>query len=903
MRAYKLLATVMVTTMVVSAFAGLPGVDTLKYDDGSRYRKVSYGSGGVGKGWGVKFEIPDQGCAELLEAHVNLCPPELDATYWAEVVIYAADGSGGAPGTELGRKDYQVRVGEWWHYVDVTNLGIQVSSPGFYVFSYPKNYPHYIYQWFDRYDQAPAGTQWYYNGTSFATYESNGFGDIGIRALVAAHDVEVNALVAPSGTIYQGTTVSPSADLRNNVALWGEDDVPVRFWVVPDGGGAAVYDETVLVDFPANTAPFNQAFPDELVDWPAGNYVVACSVALPCDYDRSNDKKTGTVTVEVQDVGAVSVDEPVGTVSLGQTVVPKGTVKNFGTVGATFNVRFHIEFGGMTVYEEYAHVSGLAPGAEQQVSFPDWIPSELGDYTAHVTTLLSGDANPANDHAQAAFDVASYLIDVGVIAILNPPDTIDRNSSYPLKVTVKNFGVGSASFVAHCRLTDPDGYVSYHSTSVNNLGAGATRNINVVNPRKFRKVGVWFAEFWTELVGDENPDNDSMSKTFVVVSNKGWHQYAPVTGSGSVNRGAALAAVDGSAFYLLKGRKSPELYYYDDVVVDGLESGCVPEEDRKVGSGTEMVCADGKLYLLKANRSSGFMSLDLETGEWMDLAAIPGERPPKKGAAMTVREGSIYVLKGNRTNQFYRYDPAANEWTELAAMPVGPEWKMVKGGGALTVDGDRIFAFKGYRTTEFYTYHIPTNVWQRLADIPVRRVKDGACLVCIDGAIYATIGGNKMEFWTYDQLLNAWTRLEDVPRDPDRRKVKYGAAMIQIDGTVLLLKGRKSTVLLAYEPGAELDHIGRLPTENGAQAELTAAKGELVVAPNPTGDRVSISYGAAGSLPVSGRLYNSSGQLVREFTLTRTGAQLDATGLANGVYLVSVRDGSQTTTKRLVIQH
>ncbi|MBM3315977.1 T9SS type A sorting domain-containing protein, partial [candidate division WOR-3 bacterium] len=205
-------------------------------------------------------------------------------------------------------------------------------------------------------------------------------------------------------------------------------------------------------------------------------------------------------------------------------------------------------------------------------------------------------------------------------------------------------------------------------------------------------------------------------------------------------------------------------------------------------------------------------------------------------------------------------------------------------------------------TREFYTYDISSNAWQRLADIPARKVKAGAGLACVNGTIYATIGGNKTEFYGYDMLLNAWTRLEDVPRDPDGYRVKVGGAMSSLEGTVTVLKGKRSSVILAYFPEEDVDQVGREPVD-GAQARPVLTAGQVTVSPNPAGSRVRVGFGCslAGSAEVN--VYSSAGQLVQTAAATGSYVDLDVSNLVSGVYLLSVRNGNSSVTERLVIQH
>ncbi|MFH0866050.1 MAG: choice-of-anchor J domain-containing protein [Bacteroidota bacterium] len=92
------------------------------------------------------------------------------------------------------------------------------------------------------------------------------------------------------------------------------------------------------------------------------------------------------------DVGSVSIDISNG---LPGTIIPKGTVKNFGTLTQTFTATLLITPGAYTSTQT---ITSLAPGVSQQVTFtPNWNPT-VGTYTATLyTTLPGGDANTSND--------------------------------------------------------------------------------------------------------------------------------------------------------------------------------------------------------------------------------------------------------------------------------------------------------------------------------------------------------------------------------------------------------------------------------------------------------------------------------------------------------------------------
>ena len=133
--------------------------------------------------------------------------------------------------------------------------------------------------------------------------------------------------------------------------------------------------------------------------------------------------------------------------------------------------------------------------------------------------------------------------------------------------------------------------------------------------------------------------------------------------------------------------------------------------------------------------------------------------------------------------------------------------------------------------------------------------------------------------------------------------MKYGASMAALDGYLLFLKGRKTEVVFAYVPYGGSDRAEVQPEKDGVKDQPIDVEPSMVMAPNPASGRVRVSYSAGSIGAVSGHLYTSTGQLVREFTCTRSGADLNVSELANGVYIVRVSDENHSMTQRLVIQH
>jgi hypothetical protein len=150
------------------------------------------------------------------------------------------------------------------------------------------------------------------------------------------------------------------------------------------------------------------------------------------------------------DVGSLSIDFSGG---LPGTIIPMGTVKNFGTLTQTFDATLLITPGGYTSTQT---VTSLASGASQQLTFtPNWNPA-VGVYTATLyTTLPGGDAYSFNDtvvktinivevvnkaYCYIAYDPTTALPEGPAILDLDNPTTIISLADQ----TGQNFVAGGA---------------------------------------------------------------------------------------------------------------------------------------------------------------------------------------------------------------------------------------------------------------------------------------------------------------------------------------------------------------------------------------------------------------------------------------------------------------------------
>jgi len=118
--------------------------------------------------------------------------------------------------------------------------------------------------------------------------------------------------------------------------------------------------------------------------------------------------KVGIGTLPPYDAATIAINTP--SVNGTQTITPSATVKNFGTVTATFNVTAAITPGG---YTSTRTVTGLSQNATGTVdTFSPWTPAP-GIYTLKVYTQLPGDMVTLNDTLYKTITIFPALPEYG----------------------------------------------------------------------------------------------------------------------------------------------------------------------------------------------------------------------------------------------------------------------------------------------------------------------------------------------------------------------------------------------------------------------------------------------------------------------------------------------------------
>jgi hypothetical protein len=724
-------------------------------------------------------------------------------------------------------------------------------------------------------------------------------------------NVGVTKIDAPTGSVDSGAAVTPACSVYNYGAVSATYKVRMKI--------GSTYTDSATVTDHAPGARVAVTFTNWTANVPRGNYAVSCSTRCGNDFDQSNDKQTGTVTVDVLDVGTKVIVVPAGFVDSVATIVPSCSVYNYGTTTENYTVRMKIGAG----YDQTAPVTAHASGSMQYVTFPDWAVGPRGTYAVVCSTQLTTDMNKTND--RMAGQTTVRIQDVSATSIVAPTGVVALNQVVTPQVKVKNLGSDPSTF--DVQLAIAGGSVVYQDTeTVTGLGAGVELTVTFSKTWTATPAGNYTAVAYTMLSGDINPANDTNRGNFSVsTGGGGWTEKSQMpSGAKPIKDGGWLAYDAGTArIYASRGNKQPDFFAYAPIGDSwGARSPWLLGTEAKPPSKGSAGCADGNgvIYATKGNNNSGFWKYTASTNAWSQLLDVPlgpSNKKVKGGTGLAFaykgQVGSPYLLKGYM-NEFYRYDIATNAWQTLPDAPIGGKQKWDKGSWLVSDGQHTLYALKA-KLNEFYSYNTETDSWSgALTGMPMsgtggaKKAKDGSCGAYTPaGSVFAFKGGNTQEFWncTFTTDGNAWTEKETIPRAPIKKKVKAGAGMVAVGGLVFATKGNKTNELWVYVPSSFAPEPP-VPQRDGVLAGKTVIAQGMSISPNPLASGFAVlRYGLpkAGAAQLS--VYNMAGQTVmtRKLATGRSGnVNLDLRHLSNGVYLVKFSSEGFASSQKLVVE-
>lgn len=257
-----------------------------------------------------------------------------------------------------------------------------------------------------------------------------------------------------------------------------------------------------------------------------GSHKITVTTKLANDKIVDNNSLSQVFTVSVKnDVGADIMYTPVdgGIYEYKKdTIIPTVRINNFGTVTkSNFNVTFRIRNDTSVIYSETL-TRTLTPGKQEIISFPKFIPKVIGDFIAECYTSLK-DSIPYNDTVRHKI-IIQKSDDVGVkqIDIPSPTAIYTMGGFFFGKAVIKNFGLKNqlTPFKTHLYVFNQSGTQIFYDTVSTQLGGFSETQLSFKRfniPNSFGKYKVFYR---TELKGDQEPENDTLTGFFTVIPNK-----------------------------------------------------------------------------------------------------------------------------------------------------------------------------------------------------------------------------------------------------------------------------------------------------------------------------------------------------------------------------------------------
>jgi hypothetical protein len=339
---------------------------------------------------------------------------------------------------------------------------------------------------------------------------------------------------------------------------------------------------------------------------------------------------------------------------------------------------------------------------------------------------------------------------------------------------------------------------------------------------------------------------------------------------------------------------------------------------RTVKEGGTLAQVNGKFYATKGGNCLEFWEYDPTAPQgyrWTQKADVPaGDAGVHSGASATgVGAGAgsyVYLLKASGTFEYYRYGVASDNWQAMATAP-GPAGQEFKSGSSISFDGtDTVLVLKGM-FNKFYGYVVSTNTWLDKPDLPLGRnnkqAKGGAAICHHLRKVYCIKGSNSQEFWVYNCNTSTWEQGPDVTLGPRKTRVQDGGALVYCRASRFLF-ATKGNCLELWSYGRLSNYSSTMsPDQDPVGLYDRFAPYRLEVSPTVVTGQARVAYALPQAGDVELVLYDAGGRLVK--TLARGAkrpgtytAQIAASELARGVYILKLESGASSLTRKLVIE-
>ncbi|MEO0091405.1 MAG: choice-of-anchor J domain-containing protein [candidate division WOR-3 bacterium] len=364
--------------------------------------------------------------------------------------------------------------------------------------------------------------------------------------------------------------------------------------------------------------------------------------------------------------------------------------------------------------------------------------------------------------------------DAGVTQILAPIGVNFDSIVYP-SVRIKNFGSATETIPVIFKINS-----SYEKSDTVILIAGLDTIINF--PACTLNSGSYNTCAYTNLINDDNRNNDTCYSSFIIRTTNVWQSLLPLPKI--VKTTGSSICFDSTGFIYSLLANDTAFYAYEIDSNNWHQKKGIPLKPK---SGLGLVSgSNDTLYALLRDKKK-FYKYSISGNNWLPAESLP--KKPKSYTALYSKNGFIYALIGDTT--FLRFGMTTNIWENIKGLPV-----KIKNGVALTGDTfGNLYALRG-SSKEFYRYSISGNSWSIIESVPIK-VKKGAGLACDGYNVYCLASGKTKKFYRYNPV-DKWQELDSLPI-----KITGGSALTAASGKIYCLAGSRTSNFYRYIPEIE----------------------------------------------------------------------------------------------------
>jgi hypothetical protein len=519
--------------------------------------------------------------------------------------------------------------------------------------------------------------------------------------------------------------------------------------------------------------------------------------------------------------------------------------------------------------------------------------------------------------------------DVGTQAIVWPPTIIPMDSTGNPSATYYNFGESTDTFDIHFTI-DSSGVNLYDETAQMILPASSGSTYTYSTPWTAGPTeGIdYVVTAYTVMTSDTIPSNDTITQVTTTIAVSEWSQCADRP-SAALCHATCYDPID-DLIYAIGGGDSTNYYNYNycyDPTTDNWTTlTALPVSVNWIDAS---VCEwNRKIYIFGGFDGSVHnynYIYDITEDSWSTGANLPIAR--MAGGQAIYNDSLIYMLGGydgsGPSTNVQIYNTYTDSWTVGTPLTAA---NMMYGCAIL---GDTIWLVGGYDGSLYSTLYYgvidssncETISWSTGSSLP------GAGELYNNGAtmMYHIYGGTGLlymvggfaglyvsditnEAWEYNVGLDTWTQLPNYPMTLARND--FLVSRTNGDTPEIYVNGGDNSG--SWTPTAEMWKLSLYPAVAEEPQNQTLVFNLSRAIPNPVSNNATISYTTTQKGPVSLKIYDRSGRLIRTLkdkknesagqkTVYWDGKDNNHRPVSSGVYFYRLTAGKQSPTRKIVV--